>query len=136
MLNKRNNMTTEYWSPASSDEGLPINALHTALEIMLNESFPSAAPEKVSALKTWMSKPYSLWTETLANFDVEQLSTLVRFFTLAEATWSDWPGGDKNPAIWCCRELKKHQAFPDKTFIEWIRNNTDNRFIPYGNVLG
>lgn len=129
-------MTTEIWSPASNDESVPITALREALEIMQTEAFPKAPPATVKALQTWMNRPNSQWSDTLSSFDAEQLNNLVRFFTLAEATWSDWFGGDKNPAIWASKELKKHQAFPDKAFIEWIRANSENRFIPYGNVLG
>ncbi|MFQ3229908.1 hypothetical protein [Reinekea sp.] len=129
-------MTTEIWSPASNDESVPANALKSALEIIQAETFPKKPPAEVKVLQSWMSRPYSLWGDALSSFDIEQLNYLVRFFTLAEATWSDWFGGDKNPAIWASKELKKQQAFPDKAFIEWIRANTDNRFIPYGNVLG
>lgn len=129
-------MTTEIWSPASNDESVPSNALTAALDVMQAESFPKAPPAEVKALQSWMSRRYTLWGDAFSQFDTEQLNNLVRFFTLAEATWSDWFGGDKNPAIWASKELKKHQAFPDKAFIEWIRAHSDNRFIPYGNVLG
>jgi hypothetical protein len=129
-------MTIDYWTPDADDGNIPNQALKAAIEVSLYDPFPTAELPSVAALKGWMSKPFSLWSDTLASLDVEQLNALVRFFTLAEANWTDWQGGDKNPAIWACKILKKHQAFPDKSFIEWIRAHSDNRFIPYGNVLG
>ena len=40
-----------------------------------------------------------------------------------------------SPVIWLCRELKKRGAFPDPELIQWIKENTDNKFLPYGNLL-
>ena len=75
------------------------------------------------------------WAQVSSELSNEQLTHLIRFFTLAEAQLSGWEAGSKSPVVWLCRELKKRGAFPDQELIQWIKANTENKFLPYGNPL-
>lgn len=128
-------MTTGSWEPTST---APLNQelLRLALPLANADPIPDTAPAELEALKKHMQQTQSHWQAVLAEFSDEELRALCRFFTLAEETWSDWYGGDKNPVIWICKELKKRGSFPDKELTRWIKQNTQNRFLPYGSALG
>ncbi|WP_196157544.1 hypothetical protein [Reinekea sp. G2M2-21] len=129
-------MTVGNWEPGSEQAQIPTDVLLRALSYHDEHSFPEQPPEQLLPLQAFVKVTKSQWQPAFSELDSEQLKRLCRFFTLAEAHWSDWFGGDKNPVIWICKELKKRGEFPDKTLTAWIKENSDNRFLPYGNVLG
>lgn len=75
------------------------------------------------------------WFKVSGNLETHTLVHLIRFFTVAEMQLPGWEAESRSPVIWLCRELKKRGAFPDAELIAWIKNNTDNKFLPYGNLL-
>lgn len=75
------------------------------------------------------------WQSACESLDNQQIHHLIRFFTLAEMQLSGWEAGDKSPVISLVKILKSRDAFPEKDFIRWIKQNTDNRFLPYGPVF-
>lgn len=129
-------MTIGSWDPNSKPSNISLESVLAAIELLQNNAFPEQAPEALLTLKPFAKSEQALWEDTFAQLDDDQLRNLARFFTLAEAKWTDWFGGDKNPVIWICKALKKRGAFPDKDLTSWIKQNTDNRFLPYGNALG
>ena len=128
-------MTVGSWQPDAGPSSVSAELLQPALQIDI-DNFPSAAPDTVQALQPFMQANADAWQSALEAQTTEQLQHLSRFFTLAEKHWADWFGGDKNPVIWICKELKKRGAFPNKALTRWIKQHTDNRFLPYGNALG
>ncbi len=75
------------------------------------------------------------WLDAAQPLTTEELVYLVKFFTVAEMQLSGWEAGSKSPVIWICRALKTRNAFPDSKLTAWIKNHTDNKFLPYGNIL-
>ena len=69
--------------------------------------------------------------EGLGDADIERL---IRLFTLAESRLSGWEAGDASPVIPLVRELKRRGAYP-RELHSWIKANTENRFLPYGNLM-
>ncbi len=129
-------MTVGSWDPNSQNKSIPIEALVFALSLSDEHSFPTEPPEQLVSLQPFVKTGQATWQGIFTDFDSAQLKQLCVFFTLAEKHWSDWFGGDKNPVIWICKELKSRGDFPDKDLTMWIKQNSDNRFLPYGNVLG
>ena len=70
----------------------------------------------------------------LPAVDSAGLIALIRFFTLAEQELPGWEAGSKSPAIACARELRLRGRYP-ADLTAWIRDHTDNRFLPYGSLL-
>jgi len=64
----------------------------------------------------------------------DELLALVRLFTLAEARLPGWESGDRNPVVPLVALLKAREALP-ADLSDWIRANTDNRFLPHGNLM-
>lgn len=129
-------MAVGTWQPASEPEAISSAALEAALLYTDAESFPKSAPDDVASLQTHMQATADCWQPLLSEASTESLENWVRFFTLAEQHWTDWFGGDKNPAIWAWRELKARGALPNKPLLQWVKSHTDNRYLPYGNLMG
>lgn len=131
-------MSLGTWTPKTTTPQQPDrNTLKQAASLGLSDAslFPAQAPDGLGELQTWMKQPRLHWQPILEPLETETLIDLVRFFTLAEQRWSGWEAGDKNPAIWVCKVLKPRGAFPDTELTRWIKDHTDNRFLPYGNPL-
>lgn len=129
-------MTLGTWTPDASQPELPDELSLAAAQTLADKPhFPAEPVADVQALQAWMKQSQAAWQDTWSRYSTEQLQTLVRFFTQAEQHWPGWQGGDKNPVIWICRELKHRGAFPDAELTQWIKAHTENRYLPYGNPL-
>ena len=74
------------------------------------------------------------WSAWAAPLDDADLVALIRLFTLAEAAFGNWEAGDASPVIPLAAELKRRDRYPDG-LTAWIRANSSNRFLPYGNLM-
>ena len=74
------------------------------------------------------------WQSAIEDLDDADLVALIRLYTLAEARFPSWEGGAKSPVIAMARALKARSAYPDD-LTAWIKANSDNRFLPYGNLM-
>lgn len=74
------------------------------------------------------------WAKASEALDSERIIALIRLFSLAEAAFPGWKGGDRSPVIALAAALKRRGAFP-AGLTAWIRANSDNRFLPYGSLL-
>ena len=92
-----------------------------------------SAPE-VGQLAGLMRSDPARWAPLLTAFDSATLIALVRFFTLAEQQLPGWEAGRTSPAIACARELRGRHDYPAE-LTAWIRQHSDNRFLPYGSLL-
>ncbi len=68
------------------------------------------------------------------SFPDDVIIDLIKFFTLAEMTYSEWKAGKKSPVIYLVKILKGRAVFCNE-LRKWIKNNSDNRYLPYGSVL-
>lgn len=91
------------------------------------------SPDMIDADSQLMQRPESAWfhAKELGN---DELICLIRFFTLAEMQLTGWDGGKYSPVIYLVRILKSRAAF-DSELRRWIKDHTDNRYLPNGAVL-
>ena len=89
---------------------------------------------EVTQFAAFMHCDPASWPPSLAVLDSAGLIALVRFFTLAEQELPGWQAGSKSPAIACARELRHRGDYPADLTM-WIRQHSDNRFLPYGSLL-
>jgi hypothetical protein len=73
------------------------------------------------------------WAEASASIDSADIVSLVRLFTLGERL-PGWEAGARSPVIPLVSELKRRDALP-ADLTNWIKSNTDNRFLPYGSLM-
>jgi hypothetical protein len=74
------------------------------------------------------------WQAPLAGLDDGELLALIRLFTLAEGALPGWQAGAKSPVIVLAAALRQRDAYP-REITAWIKANTDNRFLPYGDLM-
>lgn len=91
--------------------------------------------EDISNYSHWMTLDKGPWVAVATTFSNEELLLLMKFFTVAEEQLSGWQAGAKSPVVWLGKVLKTRNAFPDTEFIGWIKAHTNNRFLPYGDIL-
>ena len=77
----------------------------------------------------------SAWQIAIDEFSNEELVLLIQFFTVVEAQLPAWTAGAKSPAILINRELRRRGEKLNKEILLWIKDNTDNRFIPNGSPI-
>ena len=77
----------------------------------------------------------SAWQIAINEFSNEELVLLIQFFTVIEAQLPAWSAGAKSPAILINRELRRRGEKLNKEILLWIKDNTDNRFIPNGSPI-
>ena len=74
------------------------------------------------------------WTEAAQQLPDNDIVALIRLFTLAESALSGWEAGDASPVIPLAALLKQRGSYPPD-LTGWIKANSDNRFLPYGNLM-
>jgi hypothetical protein len=95
-----------------------------ALESLLN----GAQSQRSAGL---MRLEASLWTGAAQSRPDEDLIQLIRFFTVAEKL-PGWEAGQSSPVIPLAKVLRQRGSKLDRELLQWIRANSDNRFLPYG----
>ena len=90
-------------------------------------------PQLIIDDRVLMSKPAAAW-KIADRLDSSALVGLVRFFTLAEQQLPGWSAGKDSPVIPLVKILRGRKAF-DPTLRRWIKNHTDNRYLPNGAIL-
>lgn len=76
--------------------------------------------------------PATQWLEEASHWDSTQVWALIRFFTLAEMQLQDWQGGAESPVIPLAKSLRQRKAPLQREQLLWIRQHSDNRYLPYG----
>lgn len=76
--------------------------------------------------------PVQRWLEESEAWDSEQLWQLIRFFTLAEKQLPGWDAGAESAVIPLAKALRRRKTPLDKEQLLWIKQHSDNRFLPYG----
>ncbi len=74
------------------------------------------------------------WSAVAQNLSTQDLVALIRLFTLGEGQFSSWQAGAKSAVIKLVRVMKaRKEMTPELT--AWIKANTDNRFLPHGDLM-
>ncbi len=74
------------------------------------------------------------WQAPVARLEDAQVLALLRLFTLAEGALPGWAAGGKSPVVVMAAALRQRNAYPEG-LTAWIRANSENRFLPYGNLM-
>lgn len=133
-------MTIGSWTPEKEKDTLTIDSqwLQRCIAISREDQlealpapFTSDEQQRYSVFMRVSQEHWQTAAEELSNDDI---IALIRFFTRAEKLISGWDAGKESPAIWLNKVLRKRGEKLDREMLLWIRNNTDNRFIPNGGL--
>ncbi|WP_299580258.1 hypothetical protein [uncultured Microbulbifer sp.] len=76
--------------------------------------------------------PAQQWLEESQHWNNEQLWQLIRFFTIAEMELPGWDAGAESAVIPLAKELRKRKAPLQREQLLWLRQHSNNRYLPYG----
>lgn len=74
------------------------------------------------------------WTEAAENLPDADLEALMRTLTLAEQL-PGWEAGEHSPVIWLGKILKQRGTGISRDLLLWIKQHSDNRYLPHGPLL-
>lgn len=121
-----------------SAQARPIDGqlLQQAVEIAQRQSSSAGqldlSDDEVSALQPLTI--HAGWLEAALQLSVADVVALIRLFTLGEGQFSSWQAGAKSPVVALAKALKKRREItPELT--TWIKRNTDNRYLPHGDLM-
>lgn len=136
-------MTVESWDPSRPSAALTASILERLLTAAGRDAVESgasgagldaeAAAELAPAARHDPAAGAD-WAAAAAPLEDGQIIALIRLFTLGEAHWSGWKAGDASPVIPLAAELRRRGSYP-ADLTTWIRAHSDNRFLPYGNLM-
>lgn len=126
------------WQPQAAINEINI----TLLRVICGQTLPATASQipdidsdQQQQLAGFIKSNEQQWQPILAQLSQHELIALAFFYTRAEEKWSNFVAGSDNPAIWIFRYLKRQKELPPKVVIKQLKDETKNRFIPYGSVL-
>ncbi len=139
-------MSTGTWDPSSNTSKLDINIDPASLADLLKRFLALAENNQLDNLATQMDEQdrsqfaimqadLALWQNALSDYSEAQLIALIRFFTLVEMALPEWAAGAKSPVISINKILKSRGHKLDREMLMWIKQHSDNRFIPNGSPL-
>jgi len=135
-------MTTGTWDPGSKTSKLDVNIdpalLQRFLVLAVNNQLSDLAnniDEQDKSQFAIMQADLTQWKNALNDYSETQLIALIRFFTLIEMALPEWAAGAKSPVISINKILKSRGHKLEKDMLLWIKQNSDNRFIPNGSPL-
>ncbi|MFU8815989.1 MAG: hypothetical protein ACNA7W_11635 [Pseudomonadales bacterium] len=133
-------MTVESWDPQAAGTKLTPEMLSRLLLAAANLAAPDFGldPPAVRELAPIVrhargAKAGIDWSAAAQPLSDDEITALVRLFTLAERL-PGWEAGDCSPVIPLAAVLKRRGSYPPD-LTAWIKANSDNRFLPYGNLL-
>ena len=74
------------------------------------------------------------WSAVAQDLSTQDLVALIRLFTLGEGQFSSWQAGAKSAVIKLVRVMKARKEMTPE-LNAWIKTNTDNRFLPHGDLM-
>ncbi len=135
-------MTTGTWDPGSKTSKLDVNIdpalLQRFLVLAENNQLSDLAnniDEQDKSQFAIMQADLTQWKNALNDHNETQLIALICFFTLIEMALPEWAAGAKSPVISINKILKSRGHKLEKEMLLWIKQNSDNRFIPNGAPL-
>ena len=74
------------------------------------------------------------WSAVAQDLSTQDLVALIRLFTLGEGQFSSWQAGAKSAVIKLVRVMKARKEMTPE-LSAWIKTNTENRFLPHGDLM-
>ena len=126
----------QQFDPSSSKSSLDTALVDRVVSCALAQ--PSAGTElSLTSEEVFALAPlvvHAGWLDAGQELTSDSLVALIRLFTLGEGQFSTWQAGAKSAVVKLVRVLKQRgEMTPELT--RWIKANTDNRFLPHGDLM-
>ena len=132
-------MSIGSWDPSlgSESEALKLDAaLLARLESYSRDEQLEQLSDVMSAedkqqLAALMQLDHDQWRTAVEPLDSEAIGHLIRFLAVAE-NLPGWEAGAASPVIPLAKVLRERGERLDKTQLLWLREVSENRYLPYG----
>ncbi|GMG87158.1 hypothetical protein [Biformimicrobium ophioploci] len=130
-------MTIGAWTPPSDKKPAKIEREQLQRFIDLLESNQAPALADLLAQEDQQSDflvrlPGKEWLQEADNWSDGEIWHLIQFFALAEAQLPSWEGGAESAVIPLAKSLRRRKSPLNKEQLMWLKQNSENRFLPYG----
>ena len=134
-------MSLGTWDPDSQNKTLTTDEIDIRPYIAMGEvnsvekTVNDLSTDQINSLTPLMKQERAFWHNIAENLENDEITNLIRFFTLAEEKHSQLYAGNKSPVIGMNQILKQRNCPLSKDFLQWLKLNSSNRFIPNGSVM-
>ena len=142
MLNyRRLQMSLGTWDPDSENKTLDTADIDVSQYISLGEetgaeeAAAGLSSDTINSLTPLMKQERSFWHNVASDLSYDDIINLIRFFTLIEEKHSQLYAGDNSPVIGLNQVLKQRKTPLSKEFLQWIKANSSNKFLPNGSLF-
>ena len=81
-----------------------------------------------------MRQSYQFWYSIMETLTNNETISLIKSLTIAEKDIHGWKAGSVSPVVWLFRKLRERTKSDHKELSDWIINNTENSYLPYGSI--
>lgn len=99
----------------------------------LGEPQLGLSAEQQNSIRQAVRASAESWTDFAQEQSSAEITNWIRALTRAEMMLSGFELGARSPVIALIRLLKQRGEYPDD-LTEWVKEHTDNRFLPYGSL--
>ncbi len=85
-------------------------------------------------IQRWIALPAAQWQDCLEALSRQQLLHFIQLFTLAEQHLPNCHAEADSAVIPAFKKYRSLLGQPDPELLRWLREQSDNRFIPYGSA--
>jgi len=132
-------MSLESWDPTAETGAQSITLEPSMLaqligysaEDQLGELEKHITGDEQQVLSGLMKVDHNTWQKAAAGLTNDELLHLIRFFAVAE-NLPGWEAQEKSPVIPLAKALRKRGHRLEKSLLQWLRQVSSNRFLPYG----
>ncbi|MEM1112414.1 MAG: hypothetical protein AAGI11_10950 [Pseudomonadota bacterium] len=127
-------MSIGAWEPDAAlpalDEALLVRLIAYSRTEQLDQLETLLAPGEAGLMKL----DHTQWQAAADGLGDDDIVHLIRVLTVAE-NLSGWEAGQDSPVIPLARSLRKRGQRLQKDLLLWIREHSENRYLPYGPLL-
>ena len=99
----------------------------------LGEPQLGLSAEQQNSIRQAVRASAESWRDFAQERSSAEITNWIRALTRAEMMLSGFELGARSPVIALIRLLKQRGEYPDD-LTEWVKEHTDNRFLPYGSL--
>ncbi len=99
----------------------------------LGEPQLGLSAEQQNSIRQAVRASAESWRDFAQEQSSAEITNWIRALTRAEMTLTGFELGARSPVIALIRLLKQRGEYPDD-LTEWVKEHTDNRFLPYGSL--
>ena len=133
------NMTLGNWDPAAEqaktnltlDAALVQRLIGISRANQLDQLGDLLSADEQQVYAGLMQLPKESWFGQAQSLGDDEIFDLMRFLTKAEQL-PGWEAGANSPVVWLGKVLKQRGTGIPRELVLWIKENSDNRFLPHG----